>query len=337
MNEGANRDTAGHSGLRTWVAGRLNREEGIPETLWDILGCQGHVSKVREGEMSVSQLVEYARLLLQYVDIVESARDGSSQGVPRKLPKEEAVLDGREERRADALLEYILFAATVHPVTRCYREWVRSLDGERVQEQRLLFRAMEQDSKSSYKRAQENRHEDECSLKLVEAAEAIAGDFGGYWSEHEAARFLLGHGVTKHSPMQAWIEESSGHLLSYSTINLRIEPWMPVEIVSKFYQYHQLHLLGRKSRAISESKLSLVSFVLARLREWWSQGMQGTSDEQPEARLKNFSWKELQQLWNDSGEAEKLDERYKDERRFNNDFYRTVRSLIAPFAPRQDK
>jgi hypothetical protein len=79
--------------------------------------------------------------------------------------------------------------------------------------------------------------------------------------------------------IDGWSTSTRNEDLEHCTITLKIQPWVPAEVVAKVYRLHQRGLLGGKNRPVKQELLPLLSHVLA-MKE---QGR---------------TWKEIMAAWN---------------------------------------
>lgn len=319
---------------RAWLAGRLNRD--VPMNVWEVLRPPGKEDEGAEpqggafagGESRSSQayLVKHAKELLIYEDIARAMVSAPEWYDKDAEAPDRPSFNAYEEQRAQTLAEYVALRAAMHPRVCALRE----------------------DRKVGQRSSIDDRQR-ELQPEVREQAEMVAETFGYYWSVDETLQFVLFDVVAWREPVWADTGETAERAACYGTIDLHIEPWVPVETVVEFYKHHQLKRMGRRPRTLSIRNLRVARFVLRQLRgAWYRQlllmdrlpqeyGNWGAWYEMVARRYPLLedvdlsggpSWKLLLYLWN----REHEDERYEDERRFRKDFYRAARAVVYPYS-----
>jgi hypothetical protein len=311
------------SKLRAWLAGRLNRKD-VPDPVWDILEYRGHVQEAQREQISTDTLVDLAKALLPYVDVMESVANlpkRVQRGHYPELPQHNAY----ELERPKVLGEYVAFRAEVDP---------------RVQ--RLRDQALEQgrplspEEARAYLEWRRDRYPPEArraAFPPPEMLESLSGslveEFEGYWDQERALWFLLTDEAPSAEPVFADLRRPLrvGKHLSYGRVTLQVEPWIPAETVTNYYRLLQVSILGHIPRALSLRNLKLTRFVLHHLRRRVAAEVRG------EGASGMPTWRALMMRWNKAHP----DMAYDNERLFHRDFFRTARSVVRPYGSKQGR
>ena len=340
----------GESWLRVWLAGRLNRED-VPDYVWELLDRRLHLSGATGGAISRERLAGHARTLLSYGDIAESASIAPEWYEEKGKSPAAPELDTYEEKRAQVLAQYIALRTAMHPEVTLIRDLVSLLDSpsiiEELQESPRQWREIidggEREDESLGERAVSRQ-----PSPIARVAEEISRELNYYWREDEVIKFLWADEVEWREPVEAELNAPVDKPTGYGTINLKIDPWVPAETVIKFYQYHQIRMLGRRQRVLSMRNLEAALFILEQLRGAWYKQLWCMKTALQETKSELFwydkiiarryplmegidlsggpSWQLLLNLWN-----RKHDEQYDNERRFRQDFYRATRAVVYPY------
>ncbi len=338
--------------LRTWLSGRLNRAE-VPDRIWDVLSSRLYLDEGLEdprplvNEVPQAQLVERARELLPYIDIARSITEAPEWYDENKESPERPTFDAYEQQRARVFAEYLALKAAMDPEVRSWRE---DKELSRIFSRELLGKLQETPLQHWHELiGQKDWDLVDFPLRIVTAADdSIAKRFNNYWSTGDTVQFILADKVAWRNPV--WTDDGglAEKPANYGTINLHIEPWVPVETVVEFYKYHQLQIMGRRPRALSMRNLLVAEFVLEQLRGAWYRQLR--SVDSPRQRPKRGSawyeaiasryplveevdlsggpsWRILRYLWN----RKHPEEQYDSERRFRKDFYRAARAVVYPY------
>jgi hypothetical protein len=317
--------------------------------LWNLLVDHGQVAKVRGGESSGEYLAEYARPLLQYVDVAEavsfSGRPSAAEGPSEVSNEGAATLDAEsyEFRRARALAEYVALLAAMYRPVRRLREMIQPLGVSYAEIEDLLG------SPESYEEILAHGDAPEMAYVISELGKELSEELNGYWSDREAISFVLADNVSVRPPVSVGLDDFAEGPLGYGVITMRVEPWVHADTVLSLYKEQQRLYEGRRPRVFSSRNLEVAQFVFTRLRMMWYVEMSRMverlrSDERTgacwyESRIRrseiddlrqhsaSFSWRNLMESWNSTHAAE----RYDDERRFYQDFYRTARVIVGSF------
>lgn len=310
------------TGLREWVAGRLNKKE-VPEYVWKALKDRGYTQGVLEGNLVRDDLAKQARRLLPYgemtgsIDVAPEWYDDEQE--LRELPE----LGDYELKRAEALAQYVAFETAITPYAQDFR--------------RRLGHIIAEGSEAD---------QDDTGASLV--AQESLQESNAYWSEREFGLFLECDEVVARRPLEVKVDAPVNTSTGYGTINLKIEPWISPETVAKFYQHYQMEAMGRRPRELSLRNLEVVRFTLEQLRgAWYGQLLGARISSENDAALSWYrrtlsecfpliqeidlsrgpSWKLLLSLWN----RVNGDDQYEDESKFRRDFYRTARAVVYPY------
>jgi hypothetical protein len=121
------------------------------------------------------------------------------------------------------------------------------------------------------------------SLKLSE-------EFCTAWDEAHVAWFILTDEAIPPRAISGYCDSATSDHLTYGTITLKIEPWVPADTVSKFYQYLQWDALDKRSHAPQLRNLAIFRFVIGEIKSFLTSGS-GDVEQWP-------PWGELMQHWN---------------------------------------
>jgi hypothetical protein len=141
------------------------------------------------------------------------------------------------------------------------------------------------------------------------------------WEEAQAAQFVLTDEAVAPKALTAQYDSRSSEHLTYGTITLTVEPWVPTKTVVQFYQYMQNYMLWQKPRAPSRRNLDVFSFVVRQLRA------QSPGEEGQKQASERLTWSELMEHWN----QQNPEHRYSSESQFSRDFRRGRRAVTDPY------
>jgi hypothetical protein len=332
-------------GLRNELADAVGRK-ALPEPVWDVLLGRGHVHDFLEKKITQEELVTYARALLFYGDVVKQA--ASEPESRQKQPLTEPPRFDLETERAKTLARYLELRVTSHPsVLRLRQNWFVS-GLPLSHEEALLLRDSPdlRKSRSGRERAQEiGEQEREIEVfvdeeggharvgfepgsfleQLKEVSNELREKLFPPWSEPEAVHVIVSGKVWQAPrPVVGKMTdyEQAKDYVSYGTIDLRVEPWVPTSSVVSAYQYLQAQMLGKKPRTLIQRNLRVVQFVMEQLRELVMR------DPEDTASSPRISWRKLMDRWN---EAHPAADAYNDERHFHRDFRRTANAVVRPY------
>ena len=311
------------SRLRAWLAGRLNRSD-VPDPVWDVLEYRGHVQQSLREEISTDTLVDYAKALLPYAEVMESVAALPERSERRRrVPYPDPVQHSEYElERPKVLGEYVAFRAEVDSHVQRSRDLAleqgRLLSPEEAREY-LEWR------RNTY--PPDARRSTFPSPEVLEPlSEWLVEEFEGYWDRERALWFLLTDEAPSAEPILADIRPLRvGKHLSYGRLILEVEPWVPAETVTAYYRYFQVSILGHIPRALSLRNLKLAGFVLHHLRHLVTAEVRGKGGSGMP------SWRALMMRWNKAHPKMA----YNNERLFHRDFFRTARSVVRPFGSKQ--
>jgi hypothetical protein len=330
--------------LRKRIAAGMGRDH-YPEPAWEVLVARGHLDEYAEGRISEETLIDYARRLALYGDLEEHAESPaiSEHGGRTAEPPPP---HGYEEQRAMTLARYLELKVAAHPQVLQLRKrlWgsTRPVPSESAYD--LVEDLGMRDVVSGYRDIANHQTEPSGYLeypgrapglihrvgfyegsnfeRLRDVSEALRNDLFPLWSQAEAAWAVV-TGKVKEAPkcLVGEIESFSNRHLDYATINLKAEPWISAETVTRGYQYLQSLVLGRRPRAISEKNLTMTQFVMWELRDLLvdESGRDGGPTK--------MSWRQLMGWWNE----EHPEWAYDDERQFYRECRRIVRSVARPY------
>jgi hypothetical protein len=335
--------------LALFIGGRMT----IPEAAWEVLVGQGHVEDFLEGRITWERLVEFAKPLTFYGDLVEHAE---------ALPEPEDKLRDREgdvqtphfgiyeEERARTFAEYLELRVAGDPGVLQWRRdcWgsTRPLSPEEayalVQYKdsvpyttdmaRLLSADSYEVKAKGYLELFVNESGQTRRIpffersrlgRLNELIQKLRNELFPYWSVAEASWVIL-TGQVREAPacLVGKVESLSNERVTRKVVTLSVEPWIAAETVLRTYQYLQALTLGRRPRAVSERNLAMVRFVMKQLRTLV------TTSLQVQAVPIRVSWRKLMDSWNRENEESWA---YEDERRFYRDCNRTLRTIVRPY------
>jgi hypothetical protein len=310
------------SRLRAWLAGRLDRKD-VPDPVWEILEFRGHVQQALQEKISTDMLVDYAKALLPYVNILESVatlpeRERREQSP--ELPQHSEY----ELERPKVLGEYVAFRAELDPRVQHLRE--------RALEQGRLLSPKEAEEYLEWRRQKylpDARRDTFPSPEVLEPLSAwLVEEFEGYWDHEQALWFLLTDEPPFVEPIFAGIDRHGvGRHLSYGRVILQVEPWVPAQTVTAYYRFLQVLILGHIPRALSLRNLKLAWFVLNHLRH------KVTAEVRGKGVSRMPSWRALMMRWNKAHP----NIAYDNERLFHRDFFRTARSVVRPYGSKQGR
>jgi hypothetical protein len=309
------------SRLRAWLAGRLDRKD-VPDPVWEILEFRGHVQQAIREKISTDTLVDYAKALLPYVNILESVATLPEREL-REQPPELPQQSEYELERPKVLGEYVAFRAELDPR-------VQYLRGLALEQGRLLS-PEEAEECLAWRRNNYPPEAIRATFPSPEVLESVSKrlveEFEGYWDHERALWFLLTDETPFEAPIFADMRRplQVGKHLSYGRVILQVEPWVSAQTVTAYYRFLQVSILGHIPRALSLRNLKLARFVLNHLRhmvtaEVGGKGVSGMP-----------SWRALMMRWNKAHPKMAYD----NELLFHRDFFRTARSVVRPFGSKQ--
>ena len=339
--------------VRTQLALVIGGRMTIPEAAWEVLVGQGHVQDFLEGRITWERLVEFAKPLVFYGDLVEHAEalpEPGDKPSDREGDVQTPHFGVYEEERARTFAEYLELRVAGDPgVLRWRRDcwgstkplspeeayWLAQYKGS------LLFTS----DMAGFSYADSYEFEPKGELEffvnesgeimiipfyegsslddLHELSEKLRNELFPYWSVAEASWVVL-TGQVREAPacLVGEVESLSNEHATRKVVTLRVEPWIAAETVLRTYQYLQALTLGRRPRAVSERNLAMVRFVMKQLRALV------TTPLQVQAVLMRVSWRKLMDSWNRENEESWA---YEDERRFYRDCHRTLRTIVRPY------
>lgn len=137
------------------------------------------------------------------------------------------------------------------------------------------------------------------------------------WEESDAVWFVLTGETPWVAPLTWQFRGTGGGLdsWSYGRITLRVEPWVPAQIVKQVYSSVQHQLLGKDNKRVGKKNRELFRFVIGRM---------GPGGSLPKARELVKEWDRENPQWryghDDTNQV----------RRFRRDYNLARRSLAAP-------
>jgi hypothetical protein len=339
--------------VRTQLALVIGGRMTIPEAAWEVLVGQGHVQDFLEGRITWERLVEFAKPLTFYGDLVEHAEalpEPGDKPSDREGDVQTPHFGVYEEERAKTFAEYLEMRVAGDPGVLQWRRdcWgsTRPLSPEEAYELALNKTPtlnMPDLAGSSYAGSSkptpkghimffidEFRHithigfyEGSLLERLHDLSEKLRSELFPYWSVAEASWVVL-TGYVREAPrcLVGEVESLSNEHLTRKVVTLRVEPWIAAETVLRTYQYLQALTLGRRPRAVSERNLAMVRFVMKQLRTLV------TTSLQVQAVPIRVSWRKLMDSWNRENEDRWA---YEDERRFYRDCNRTLRTIVRSY------
>jgi hypothetical protein len=340
--------------VRTQLALVIGGRKTIPEAAWEVLVGQGHVEDFLEGRITWERLVEIAKPLTFYGDLVEHAE---ALPKPRDKPSDREGdvqtphVGVYEEERARTFAEYLELRVAGDPgVLRWRRDCLGSTRPLSPEEAYMLAlyksSVLYTSDMTGYEYALSHHgskqkgelkffvnesgeimiipfYEGSSLDRLHGLSEKLRGELFPDWSVAEASWVVL-TGKVREAPrcLVGEVESLSNEHLTRKVVTLRVEPWIAAETVLRTYQYLQALTLGRRPRAVSERNLAMVRFVMKQLHTLI------TTPLQVQGVLIRVSWRKLMDSWNRENEESWA---YEDERRFYRDCHRTLRTIVRPY------
>jgi hypothetical protein len=333
--------------LRWQIASHLDRES-IPDAAWEILLARGHIQAALGdgaiGEGEIIELVEFAKPLVFYADLVEQTQTGVEPKDSRWVVQPPRS-DGYEADRARTLAEYLELKVAANPRVL---EWRRSTFGTtRTPSARGAYELVDnpeiREAASGLNDVEANQVSPSGSLDfygskpgqvhrvdfyegsdlegLRELSEELRNELFPPWTQAEAA-WIIVTGKVREVPncLVGEIDGFSNQHLTYGTINLKVEPWITGAVVLRAYQYLQALALPRRPRVLSERNLALTRFVMEQLCDILTEEFE-EGEEPP-----RISWRRLVARWNE----EHPEWAFRDERNFFRDCRLIIRALARP-------
>jgi hypothetical protein len=337
----------------------------IPKPAWKVLVGQGHVQDFLEGRITWEKLVEFARPLAFYGDLVEQAEALPEPGEissDREGDIQAPQFGVYEEERARTFAEYLELRVAGDPGVLQWRRDVwgstRPLSPEDayglvLYKSSVLYLSDMAGTRYAdhYEGKPKGRldffdnefgrimsmpfYEGSMLESLHDLSEKLRNELFPYWSVAEACWLAL-TGKVREVPacLVGEVESLSNEHLSRKVVKLSVEPWISGDAVLRTYQYLQALTLGRRPRAVSERNLAMVRFVMKQL----SALVTTPAEDEPEtdrvlwsknkAKPHRVSWRTLMHSWNRENEESWA---YEDERRFYRDCHRTLRIIVRPY------
>jgi hypothetical protein len=309
---------------RIWVAGRLNRED-IPQPVWEALVARFYDGDERRGGVTLEQLAALAKDLLIYEEVMgsvawlpESNRNGGERS------EAEDLAGTYEEERARTLAEYLALTTVLNT-----EKWPLLSTLYESEAAREVIDGIIQSPEEWRSVADRYRKLREPLYEVMQKAESLSETLLGYWTFGEIVKLVLTGEFRHRAPVEAEINAPVSEHLSYGTITLKVEPWVPTETLVKTYQHHQMLVLRQRTRALSRRNLAVARFVFGRLREtwskeldrWWSEDADGVSPSG------GASWRALVEEWNERHP----EDAYEEPRLFRRDFHRAANTVVRPY------
>lgn len=313
---------------RIWVAGRLNRED-IPQPVWEALVARFYDGDERRGGVTLEQLAALAKDLLLYDEVAEAvALLPEADGKGRERPETGELAGPYEEERARTVSEYLALKTIYNTETWPLWRTIGEFEVAREVIDEILMAEDWRGAADRYPRLRASIHE------VMQKVKSLSEGFLGYWTAREIARLAFTGEFQHRAPVEAEVHAPVGEHLSYGTITLKVEPWVPTETVVKAYQHHQMSVLGHRTRALSRRNLAVGRFVFRRLRESWSEELDRWWSEDvgavgPSGRI---SWRALVEEWNERHP----EDAYEESRLFRRDFHRAVDVVVRPYGSKEE-
>lgn len=331
--------------LKRRVAAAIKRDT-YPDRAWEVLVAQGHVADYEEGRISDVVLIDYAKALSLYADLVEYAETPPSPKAGDRVA-EPLPSDGYEAQRAKTLAAFLELKVAGNPGVIAWRKlaWGTQKPASSESAYNLAESSEVRDIYSGRQASQDLMIEPSGVLdcfgrkpghvhrvefykgsileRLRDVSEALRTELFEPWSQAEAA-WVAVTGEVREVPrsLVGEIKGFSNQHLTYAKITMEIEPWIASDTVVQNYQYLQALVLGRRPRAISDKNLTMARFVMQRLRNLLAKGLEIDRES------KNTSWRQLITSWNRTHEQWS----FTDERQFYRECRRIARSVARPYA-----
>src|SRR5215212_1724322 len=156
----------------------------------------------------------------------------------------------------------------------------------------------------------------------------VSEHFCHAWDETQAAWFLLTGEDIAPRAMAGHYDSADGEDLTYGTITLKIEPWIPANTVAAFYQHLQRDVLRQTPRAPSLRNLAVFRFVTGELKRLLVDASETEDIEW------SPQWPEFMRRWNDLHRSEPS-WTYRHLSKFKRDYYRGGRAVAEPYDHRE--
>ncbi len=159
---------------------------------------------------------------------------------------------------------------------------------------------------------------------LARVGSTLSQDLCAAWDEAQAAWFILTDETVLPAALSGHYASATGEYLTYGTISLEVEPWVPAEIVRRCYRDLQAQVLGQKPRAPEERNIAIFEFVASELKA----SMVRTEDS---TKLgKGLSWSKLMMRWNKAN-ASRSSWTYRHASKFRRDYRRGGSAVVEPY------
>lgn len=151
----------------------------------------------------------------------------------------------------------------------------------------------------------------------------LSEDFCAAWDEAQAAWFVLTDESIPPKSISAYYDSNISEHLTYGTITLEVEPWVPAATVTSFYQHVQKYMLGQKPRAPELRNVAIFRFVTRELKDLlFHEG--NLTDE------RRLPWPEFMKRWNSLNHS-KPSWTYRYPSKFKRDANRGARAVVEPY------
>jgi hypothetical protein len=185
-------------------------------------------------------------------------------------------------------------------------------------------------------------------LSVLDELRSISVRLAGVypWEEAEASRFILTGKPPSVPAVAGRLHVRRDRTITYGTINLTVQPWIPADVVYGFYRDMRQNAFVGKHRTISERKIAVFRFVMSQHdvrppKAVKPKGRIINSGVGPILRLSNKArakllrkpqlikprWKVMLDRWNEQYSDEWT---YKDEANFKRDFHEARKTIVHP-------
>lgn len=336
-----------NQGLRVMITEEIGRDE-LPESVWDVLVYRGHVEEFRQRRLNKVGLVRFARALLFYADFVEHV-ETLAEPKDEHLQIDPPRLSENERERSETLIEYLKLGVASHPeVLRLRDEYVEEAaqDGGALTKEQAFLMVRDSEVREGLSKPRNRSIHDErpsgtleffCRPKKTKYIEFYAGSFFErlnavgeclkqdlfpFWSKAEATWAAVTGEVPTIKPVTWKVESRVNDHVTFGTISLTAQPWVPAETVTRVYQHLQEQVLQRRPRPVSLRNLGVFRFVVEQLQDLVSTPAVMTEPQK-------VSWSRMMERWN-SAHPEAA---YTDPRKFYRDCHRTANVVVRPYGP----
>ncbi len=159
---------------------------------------------------------------------------------------------------------------------------------------------------------------------LARVSSTLSQDLSAAWDRAQAAWFVLTDETVLPTALSGHYASATGEYLTYGTITLEVEPWVPAEIVRRCYRDLQTQVLGQKPRAPEERNIAIFEFVASEVRGSMARAEGSTGLEE------RLHWQKLMVRWNKANSS-RSSWTYRHPSKFRRDYRRGGRAVVEPY------